>query len=428
MTPIFPIDQVYMYLPKTNIVQLKGDAHCDVAIIGGGMAGISAAQKCKEKGCSVILIEKSFCGAGASGKSSGFITPDSEIPLHALIDRFGVTKAKGMWDFVQTGVDLIRNNIETRGIACDYRTEDTLVLASSLKDFNTMTKAEHEARLACGYQSTLYQKDELSKVIGTQDFYGAIRYGNTFGINGYQYLQGAKAVLQDSGVSVFEETPAIALEPNRVVTPHGTITAKHVVLCTDRFIPELHKLTYEIFPIQTFLMISAPLSDAEVKAIFTESPMMAWDTALIYTYFRITGDNRLMIGGSTLLGTYAGYAQHDNARGFSRLQNYAKARFPHVRPQFEYMWPGLIGVSKDILPLAGRDAKDPSLYYIGAAAGLPWASALGAYAADSLIDGRSDYDDCFNPYRAFKFGQGGQKILGNRLTFALSHVTTLNSF
>lgn len=368
MTPIFPLDQVYTYLPKTNIIQLKGDAQCDVVIIGGGMAGISAAQKFKEKGCSVILIEKSFCGAGASGKSSGFITPDSEIPLHALIERFGVDKAKGMWDFVQTGVDLIKKNIETHGIECDYRTEDTLVLASSQKDFSTMTTAEHNARIACGYQSILYQKDEVSNVIGTQDFYGAIRYGNTFGINGYKYLQGAKTVLQDSGIAVFEETAAVALEPNRVITPRGMIKAKYVVLCTDRFIPELHKLTYEIFPLQTFLMISAPLSDAEVKSIFTQSPMMAWDTALIYTYFRVTGDNRLMVGGSTLLGTYAGYAQHDNERGFSRLRKYIKARFPQLNPQFEYMWPGLIGVSKDILPLAGQDAQDPSLYYIGAAA------------------------------------------------------------
>ncbi len=428
MKPTFPIDQVYTYLPKTKIAQLKGDAQCDVVIIGGGIAGISAAQKFKEKGCSVILIEKSFCGAGASGKSSGFITPDSEIPLHALIDRFGIEKAKGMWDFVQMGVDVIKNNIETYGIDCDYRTEDTLVLANSQKDFNTMIKAEHEARLACGYQSTLYQKDALSNVIGAQGFYGAIRYGNTFGINGYQYLQGAKKMLQDVGVVVFEETPAIALEPHQVITPYGTIKANYVLLCTDRFIPELHRLTYEIFPIQTFLMMSAPLTDAEIKGIFTESPMMAWDTALIYTYFRITGDNRLMVGGSTLLGTYAGYAQHDNVRGFSRLQNYIKARFPSVKPQFEYLWPGLIGVSKDILPLAGRDAKDPSLYYVGAAAGLPWAAALGCYAADALTDGRSDHDDCFNPYRPFKFGKNVQTILGNRLTFALSHVTTLSSF
>jgi gamma-glutamylputrescine oxidase len=92
------------------------------------------------------------------------------------------------------------------------------------------------------------------------------------------------------------------------------------------------------------------------------------------------------------------------------------------------MWPGLIGVSKDILPLAGRDQKDPSLYYVGACAGLPWAAALGRYAADALIDGRSEHDDTFSPYRSFKFGGALQTVLGNRLTFALSHVTTLNSF
>ncbi|MGE0010337.1 MAG: NAD(P)/FAD-dependent oxidoreductase [Candidatus Babeliales bacterium] len=428
MTPRFPTDQVYRYLPPMEIDQLKNDTQCDVVIVGGGMAGICAAQKFKEKGCSVILIEKSFCGAGATGKSSGFITPDSEIPLHALIERFGKEKAKSMWEFVQTGVDTIKNNIETHNIDCDYRIEDTLVLASSSKDFETMVKAEHEARLSCGYDSTLYEQDQLTRVTNAQGFYGAVHYGKSFGIDGFRYAQGQKKVLQDAGIRIYEETPAIKLEPNRVITPYGAIKATYVVLCTDRFMPELDKLTYDIFPLQTFLMISAPLTDTEVKNIFTQAPMMAWDTALIYTYWRMTGDNRLMLGGSTLLGTYAGYAQHDNVGGYNRLADYFKKRFPGVKTQFDYMWPGLIGVSKDILPLAGRDAHDDSLYYVGACAGLPWAAALGRYAADALIDGRSDHDDCFSPYRSFKFGKTVQTILGNRLTFALSHVTTLNSF
>lgn len=428
MNPLFPVDQVFSYLSQTKPIQLKKEITADVVIVGGGMAGVSAALEFKNKGCSVVLVEKGFCGAGASGKSSGFITPDSEIPLHALIERFGKEQAQHIWDFVQTGVDDIHSSIQKYAISCDYRKENTVVLASSNSDFTKQIKPEFEARTACGYESTLYQAHELTNVIGAHGFNGAIRYGNSFGINAYQYVQGIKQVLQDAGVQVYEETPAIALERNKVITPFGSVKAKYVVLCADRFIPDLNKLTYEIYPLQTFLMLSAPLSDKEIALLYPQSPVMAWDTALIYTYYRMTGDNRLMLGGSTLLGTYANKAQHDNKGAFARLQKYCKTHFPYLNAQFEYMWPGLIGVSKDILPLAGRDKDDDSLYYVGGAAGLPWAAALGKYSAQSLIDGRADLDTIFNPYRAFKFGQGIQTILGNRLTFALSHITTLSSF
>lgn len=428
MAILNPIDQVHTYLPSIEVQQLKHDAQADVVIIGGGMAGLSAAQQFRKKGCSVIVLEKNFCAAGASGKSSGFITPDSEFPLHVLGERYGKEKAQGLWEFVGEGVQSIRSNIEDFNIACDYQKQDTLVLASSPKDFVRQIKPEHEMRLRCGYDSVLYQADGLSKVVGSTKYYGGVRYSNTFGINGYLYLQGLKKVLQDSGVAIYEETPAIKLEPNQVTTPYGIIRADKVVLCTDRFIPELHKLTYEIYPIQTFLMVSAPLTDGEIAAIFPGKLMMAWDTALIYTYFRITGEKRLMLGGSHLMNTYAGKEQHGNMRAFAKLQTYFKTRFPQITPQFEYLWPGLIGVSKDILPLAGRDAQDASLYYVGAAAGLPWAAALGRYSADALIDGRSEFDDFFSPYRHFRFGHCSQAVLGTRLTFALSHITSVHSF
>ena len=85
-------------------------------------------------------------------------------------------------------------------------------------------------------------------------------------------------------------------------------------------------------------------------------------------------------------------------------------------------------MSKDILPLVGRDAEQKNLYYVVAAAGLPWAAALGSYSADAIIENRSDLDGYFCPYRPFTFGPAVQKLLGTRLTFALSHVTSLQSF
>lgn len=423
-----PQDVVFWYLPKKEVIQLKTDARADVVIVGGGMAGITAAQSFRNKGSSVILIEKNLCGSGASGKSSGFITPDSEFSLHHFVKRYGIPAARKLWECGLWGVSLIEQNIINYSLSCEYQKQGTLVVAQSAKDFTEEIEAEHHARIELGYESHLFDKAELPTLLASEGYHGGVRYSGTFGINGFQYLQGMVDILRQQGVEIYEETPAVSIGEHSVTTPFGTISADQIVLCTDRYTPQLGKLTYDLYHAQTTLLLSAPLTDAQVAAIFPRGPLMTWDTDLIYQYWRIVGDNRLLIGGSTILQTYASKAIHDNRTLYKKLTSYFKEKFPQVTPQFEYMWPGLIGVSKDILPLVGKDAQQKNLYYVVAAAGLPWAASLGSYAADAVIDNRSDLDEYFSPYRQFTFGPTAQKLLGTRLTFALSHVTSLNSF
>src|SRR3989344_1637745 len=88
-----------------------GELKTDVVVIGGGIAGLSCAQKLEKAGRTVVLIEKNFCGSGASGKSAGILTPDSEIELSALIKTYGDKKAKSIWDFSMSGIKNICKNI-----------------------------------------------------------------------------------------------------------------------------------------------------------------------------------------------------------------------------------------------------------------------------------------------------------------------------
>lgn len=426
MSPLMPLDSVFWYLPDKPVKQLRGHARADVVIIGGGMAGLSAAQAFRKKGCSVIVLEKSFCGAGASGKSSGFITPDSEFSLGSFVERYGPGKARLLWEFVISGVDTIKSTIEQYEISCDYAVQDTLVVASTARDFTRLLVPEYESRMKLGYDSLLYP--DLTTILGSEGYHGGISYGNTFGINGYRYLQALKGHLEEQSVLIYEETPAISLEKQRVGTPYGEVRAQYVVLCMDRFTPDLGALKSEVYHVQTFLIASGKLTDRERSSIFPQRPYMVWDTDLLYQYYRITGDNRLLLGGATLTETYALKAHHESGALFAKLSSYWAAKFPQVTPQFQYMWPGLIGVSKDIMPLAGPDLHDTTRYYVAGAAGLPWAAALGAYSADVLLEGRSDLDDYFTPYRHFTFGPKIQRVLGTRLAFALSHLTSLKSF
>jgi gamma-glutamylputrescine oxidase len=133
----------------------------------------------------------------------------------------------------------------------------------------------------------------------------------------------------------------------------------------------------------------------------------------------VTPNHQLLLGGGSLLTTYATHAHHESLYMFKKLTRYFDKKFPGLNIQFKQMWPGLIGLSKDIAPIAGRDKDKPFLYYIAACAGLPIAAALGRYSAENLLEGNTSLDDYFSPYRSFAIGGKVQSILGTKLTFAL---------
>jgi len=235
-----------------------------------------------------------------------------------------------------------------------------------------------------------------------------------------------KKVLQELGVQIYEETLAIQIHNNIVKTPHATIKADHIILCTDHFEPAASLLWDKIYHVQTFLMMSKPLSEGQIKRIFPSKPFMTWDTDMVYQYYRITGDNRLMLGGSDVFYTYANES-HGNKRVAKKLMNYFHTKFPSVNIEFEYMWPGIIGISKDVFPVAGFDKDMSSVYYIAGACGLPFAATLGTHCVDRMVNNNKEFDDCFSPYRPFVLGTAIQRLLGTRLTFALSNFLSVGS-
>ena len=422
-----PIVQTYWYLPEHKAQPLHGEKKCDIAIVGGGMAGLHAAHAFRQKGLSVVLVEKNFCGSGASGKSSGFITPDSELPLYQLVEEYGIDGGKKLWEFVSSGVELIRHTLHEHQFVCDYIEQETCVVANSVHAFKAHNEKEHAARQQLGYTSTLYDAQAMQQVMHAQKYHGAVRYPGSFGINAYHYCQAFKNILQQEGVDVYEDTPAISIGDHFLETPHGRVTADKIILCVDRFLPDLEKsaVADAVSYVQTFLMISEQLSDKQVQQMFPAGPLMAWDTDALYSYFRLTGDNRLLLGGGSWFSLYDKREAFSNRHVRNQLLRYRKRHFPQLDISFRYFWPGMIGVSKDITPVAGVYHERPWLYYVGAATGLPWAAALGRYSAEHFLEGRSDFDEFFSPYRKFPLGSGWKYVMGKRLTFALSQGITL---
>ena len=420
-----PQDQVFWYLNRNAIKPCSDDVWADVAIIGGGIAGLSAAQAFHNRGKKVVLLEQYYCGSGASGKNSGFITPNAELSFTDFSKRYDKEIAHNIWNFITSGVNDIQTNIQQHNFSCDYSPQDTLVVANSKKALKELEVEQHNLA-HFNYPACIYTANELQHYIGSTKYYGGFNYANTFGINTYRYCQELKKYLQDQGVLIFEETPVTQINEHKLTTAHASITADYIIVCADRFTPELGVLTQDVYHAQTFLMISQQLTHEQANTLFPNKKRMVWDTDLVYNYFRLTGENRLLLGGGSLLNTYSSKPDHNSGYMLKKLTNYFNKKFPEFRIQFEQMWPGLMGLSKDIAPIAGRDKDNPFIYYIAATAGLPIAAALGRYSAENLLDGNTQLDDYFSPYRKFPIGGIAQSIMGTKISFALSNILKKN--
>jgi len=414
-------DQVHWYArtPRPPPVPLEGRIDADVVVVGGGMAGLAAAEWLHDQaGREVVLLESSFCGGGATGRSSGFITPDSELQVSDLIRHFGADEARRLWLAAHDACEHIRRNVERFGISCDLVPADCLYLGAGRRGLAAV-REEHASRERLGFDSRLLVGRALRAVLGSDRYDAGVQYGGTFAIDPHAYAQGLKTTLAARGVRIFEGTPAVTLVPGRVETPHGAVSARHLVVCLDRFARELG-VSRDTWHAQTFVIASEPLDRKLQDRVFPDGPVLAWDTDLIYQYFRLTGDGRLLVGGGTLRETYA--RARPDSRTPRRLARFVRKTFPALADvRFESYWPGLIGVTRDLLPLAGANPQRPDQTLAACAAGLPWSILAGQAAARAVAGAATDLDGRFAPARHFELAGLGA-ILPLPLSFALSHL------
>ena len=414
-------DAVFWFDHKAEALpRLRQTLRADVAVVGGGMMGLMCARVLATRKQRVCVLEAGTCGGEASGRSSGLITPDSELELSDLVRDFGAALGPRLWDFASAGVSSIRQAIREDQIACDMQHHDALFVAATPGGAK-LVAAEFSVRQRLGYPCTHYSREQLPDILGSRDYFGALRFGDTFSIDGFRCCIGLRQALLNAGARIFEHSGVTRVSENGVGTAEGFVQASRVVICTDRLLPELGLARREIYHAQTFLAISERLADSNVGRLFPREPLMVWDTDLFYKYFRLTGDRRLLIGGSTLADTYARREKHRPEQVARRLTKYLAERFPGLAVRFAACWPGRIGITKDFAPIVGRHPRFQSAYFAGGAAGLPWAAALGRYLAEKVLDGRSELDDVLGVDRGFPIGPRLQAVMGAPAAFAISH-------
>ena len=399
---------------------------CDVLIVGGGFSGMSAAAEFLRKGLSVVIIEKNIIGGSSSGRSAGFLTPDSELELHQLVRRYGPKAAAEIWEAPVRGIERIVSNIQKHDIQCGLLRQDSLFLGLGSGGQEAVA-SEHECRESVGFtDQRTYDETQLASILGAQGYTAGIRYGGTYGINPLMCLQGFKDLAVESGMQIFESTAMVRLEDHTAYTHGGSVTADHIIIAVDKLSKTISPLADEAFHAQTFLSVTEPLTDRELRILFPSGEQMqCWDSKLVYSYFRLTGDNRLLLGGGTPVTTYLKDA-YNNPGVIRRVIKDFRGHFPELRDlSFIQFWPGQIDMSRDLLPVISRPPEQPHIRFILGCVGIPWATFCGSFTARNVLgEADEDYKKYFNYFsnqRRFTLPSSLGNVIGKPLLFSLAN-------
>jgi gamma-glutamylputrescine oxidase len=341
---------------------LEGGTDCDVCVVGGGIAGCSAALHLAERGLSVVLLEAQRVGWGASGRSGGQALVGVAAGQPKLTRLIGAADARAVWDISVEGLSLLRSLIERFRIECDWA-NGYLYAAVKPRHERELEAEIAELRGTYGYPSVRYvPREELATLLATRRYLGALCDSNSGHLHPLNYTLGLAAAAESFGVRIFEGSratgfSAAAASRVRIATAGGEVRARHLVLCGNVYLGETAPaLASKIMAVATYIVATEPLGEARARALITNNAAIS-DMNWVLDYFRRSADHRLLFGGRV---NYSGLRSFDAPAA-------TRARMLRVFPQLEdvridYAWGGEVDITLNRAPHFGRLA--PNVYFL----------------------------------------------------------------
>lgn len=390
-TPYF-IEKVLGSTARNNLEKTVDTA---ILIVGGGMAGLSAAYALASAidPKSITLVDSGRVGFSTTGRSSGLLVDSVED------DYCDMEPTEH--DAVSGGIRGIVGAVEKEGLDCGLKRLPSLYLASGLHGQPESIRREFAARRAAGFNVELLDQEQL-KIQHGLTAYLAMKNEDGFCLNPPAFCQTLAKVLEEKGVRIFEQTKIIAYDEKKKTasTPAGDINYQKLVFTNSSPSLENNQLTGRALLLSTIAAVTEPLSPEQYQQTMGDGECMGWDAPEInYMYFRPVGENRLLIGGSDRLISRRA-ARNDPAspkeKEVRQVRKLFERTFPHLAGvPFSHAWNGIIPSAVDNIPLAGEFKPG---HYLGLySPGLPNAFSCGKMLAQ-LIAGeipetcRSDAD------------------------------------
>lgn len=369
--------------------KLTEEISTDVAIIGGGIAGLTAAYILQESGLKVAVIEKHTLASGTTGKTTGKVTTQHGLIYAELMQKFGQKKAKIYADSYKAAMQNIQDLIQKEHIDCGWTPQDNFVYTADASKIATFQK-EAQAAASLGLPATFETNVQLP--FSTK---AAVKFANQAYFNAAAYTQELAKLVNKKGGAVYEHTQAKHIAdgtPCKVTTQKGSIHAKHVIVATKiPPFPLVARFTYALdeFPHTSYIVAGKP--DALLQGMYISPDKNHYSLLPIST----KQGSLLLVGGENHIPGLG-----NPAKRYPKLASYAQQWFGVAEVQ--YKWRAMDYIAYDNLPIVGR--LYPWSKHVFVATGFKkWGLSTSMVAATVLRDlihqQRTPAADLFDPHR-----------------------------
>jgi glycine/D-amino acid oxidase-like deaminating enzyme len=365
----------------------------DVAVIGAGFTGLSAARTLAKLGAKVAVLESETIGWGASSRNGGMVLTGMKLGVNQLISMYGRELTQRMYAASLATIDCVEQIVREEEIECDFSRSGHLEVACKQKHFDDYARQAELIAREFNHELRVVQRHELSAEIGSNIYFGGMVDEVSAGLNPARYVAGLARAAMKAGAQIFEHAGVENLQCEsrqgeagwKLTTSRGALWARDVFVGTSgytgRATPALQK---KIIPIGSFIITTEILPGKLARELSPRNRMI-YDSKNYLYYYRLTPDGRMLFGGRA-----AFFPENDQT--VRRSAEILRRGMIDVYPQLsgakvEYVWGGTLDFAFDIMPHAGQ--IDGMYYAVGYAGhGVAMATYQGQKIAELIAGER----------------------------------------
>jgi glycine/D-amino acid oxidase-like deaminating enzyme len=375
----------------------------DVAIIGAGFTGLSAALALAKRGAKVVVLESETIGWGASSRNGGMVLTGLKLGVNKLISMYGRDLTRRMYAASIATIDAVERIVKQENIACDFARTGHLEVACKQSHFEDYARQAEVIAREFNHQLRVVPRDELRAEIGSGTYHGGMVDEVSAGLNPARYVAGLAAAALRAGACICERTRLQSIQraardgaPGfKLNSTRGAIWARNVLVATGGYTGvATPALRSKIIPIGSFIVATEALPDQLARELSPRNRQI-YDSKNYLYYYRLTPDNRMLFGGRAAFFPETERTVRQSAEILRRgmIEVYPQLRDTKI----EYVWGGTLDVCFDIMPHAGQlDGIHFAVGYAGH--GVAMATYQGEKMAEWIAEGKTD-----NPFTEIPF-------------------------
>jgi glycine/D-amino acid oxidase-like deaminating enzyme len=371
----------------------------DVAILGGGYTGLSAARTLAKSGVNVAVLEANTMGWGASSRNGGMVLTGLKLGMQPIMKKYGRERAKRLFQCSLEAIEAVEQVIAEEDIDCGFARCGHLLAANKSRHYDALAEEAEFMEREFNYKVQLVPQAEQRAEIGSDLYHGALLDKHSGGLNPAQYVAGLAGAAAKAGAMLQARARVTRLtrmgKRFLVETERGPLSAESVLVATSGYTGKVtKKLQRRIIPIGSFIIATEKLTDGLAKELIPRHRMV-FDYKHYLNYFRLW-DQRLIFGGrAAFFPETSGTIQ----RSAEILRREMIGIFPQLKNvKVEYVWGGTLDFAFDQMTHVGElDGIHYALGYAGH--GVAMATYLGKTIAKAMIKGNIKE----HPFASFPF-------------------------